>query len=110
VGSQTVGWSVSGVKDGKYAAVLTAANDIGTVTHTALFRIDTIPPRLRALSLRRLRFTVSEPVTVHLTINGRRITRAVGAGSFSFSVARVRTVRITATDAAGNVSQTLRHP
>jgi hypothetical protein len=110
VGSQTVGWNVSGVKDGKYAGVLTAANDIGTVTHTALFRIDTIAPRLRALSLRRLRFTVSEPATIRLTVNGRRITRAVRAGAFSFSMARVRTVRITAADAAGNVSQTLRYP
>jgi hypothetical protein len=110
VGSQTVGWNVSGVKDGKYAGVLTAANDIGTVTHTALFRIDTIAPRLRALSLRRLRFTVSEPATIRLTVNGRRITRAVRAGAFRFRVARVRTVRITAADAAGNVSQTLRYP
>jgi hypothetical protein len=62
------------------------------------------------LSLRRLRFTVSEPATIRLTVNGRRITRAVRAGAFSFSMARVRTVRITAADAAGNVSQTLRYP
>jgi hypothetical protein len=110
VGSQTVAWNVSGVKDGRYAGILSAANDIGTVTHTALFRIDTIPPRLRAVSFRRLRFTVSEPATIRLTVNGRRITRAVRAGSFGFSMARVRTVHITATDAAGNVSQTLRYP
>jgi hypothetical protein len=110
VGSQTVGWNVSGVKDGRYAGVLTATNDVGTVTHTALFRIDTVAPRLRALSLRRLRFIVSESATVRLTVNGRRLTRAVRAGSFAFNVARVRTVRITAADAAGNISQTLRYP
>jgi hypothetical protein len=109
-GVQTVGWNVSGLKDGKYAGVLTATNDIGTVTHTAPFRIDTIAPRLRAVSFRRLRFTINEPATVRLVVNGRRITRVVRAGSFSFAAASVRTVRITATDAAGNVSQTLRYP
>jgi N-acetylmuramoyl-L-alanine amidase-like protein len=109
-GAQTVGWNGAGVKDGKYAAVLTATNDLGTVTHTASFRIDTLAPRLRPVSFRKLRFTVSEPVTVRLTVNGKRMTRAVRAGSFSFRVASVRTVRISATDVAGNVSATLRYP
>src|SRR5437588_12654711 len=55
-GAQTVSWNGAGVKDGKYAAVLTATNEIGTVTQTVLFSIDTKPPRLRAVSFRRLRF------------------------------------------------------
>jgi uncharacterized protein with FMN-binding domain len=109
-GMQTVGWNASGVKDGKYAGVLTATNEIGTVVHTALFRIDTTAPRLRALSFRRLRFTVSEAATVQLTVNGKRVTRSVRAGSFSFRHGRVRTVRIVARDAAGNLSPTLRYP
>jgi hypothetical protein len=109
-GVQTLDWNVSGVKDGKYAGVLTATNDVGTVTHTAPFRIDTIAPRLRALSFRRLRFTISEAAIVRLTVNGRRSTRSVRAGSFRFSAGRVRTVRIAAVDAAGNVSETLRYP
>jgi hypothetical protein len=53
---------------------------------------------------------VSEAATVRLTVNGRRLTRAVRAGGFSFRVSRPRTVRIVATDAAGNVSRTLRYP
>jgi N-acetylmuramoyl-L-alanine amidase len=109
-GVQTVGWNGAGVKDGKYAGVLTATNDVGTVTHTASFRIDTVPPRLRAVSFRKLRFAVSEPATIRLTVNGKRMTRSVRAGTFSFRVATVRTVRVAATDAAGNVSATLKYP
>jgi hypothetical protein len=111
VGPQTVVWIPAGLKDGKYAAVLTVTNDIGTVLHTALFRIDTAPPVLRAVSFRSLRFRVSEPATVSLTVNGKRVTRVVRAGVFSFRPGgRVRTVRIVAQDAAGNVSRTLKYP
>jgi hypothetical protein len=110
VGPQTVAWSPSGLKDGKYAAVLTAMNDVGTVVHTVLFRIDTVAPELRAISFRGLRFRVSEAATVRLTLNGKLVTRAVRAGVFSFHAARVRSVRIVAQDAAGNVSRTLRFP
>jgi N-acetylmuramoyl-L-alanine amidase len=109
-GPQTVAWSPSGLKDGKYAAVLTAMNDVGTVVHTVLFRIDTVAPELRALSFRSLRFRVSEAATVRLTLNGKLVTRAVRAGAFSFHAARVRSVRIVAQDAAGNVSRTLKFP
>jgi hypothetical protein len=109
-GVQAVGWNGGDVRDGKYAGVLTATNDVGTVTHTASFRIDTIAPRLRAISLRKLRFTVSEAATIRLTVNGKRTTRAVRAGAFSFRVTNVRAVRIAATDAAGNVSTTLKYP
>jgi hypothetical protein len=109
-GAQTVSWNPAGVADGRYSGVLTATNELGTVTHTTAFRIDTVAPRLRALSFRRLRFTVDEPVTVHLVLNGRRINRTVRAGVFSFRVVRVRTLRIDAQDAAGNVSRTLKFP
>jgi hypothetical protein len=109
-GVQTVNWNGAGVPDGPYAAVLTATNELGTVAHTTAFRIDTRPPVLRALSFRRLRFSVDEPATVHLVLNGRRINRVVRAGVFSFAVTRVRTVRIDAQDAAGNVSRSLKFP
>jgi hypothetical protein len=111
IGPQTVAWTPSGLKDGKYAAVLTVTNDIGTVLHTALFRIDTVAPALRALSFRSLRFRVSEPATISLTVNGKRVTRVVRAGVFSFRPGgRLRTVRIVAQDPAGNVSRTLKYP
>jgi N-acetylmuramoyl-L-alanine amidase len=109
-GAQTVSWAPTGLKDGKYAGVLTATDDVGTVTHTALFRIDTIPPNLRALSFRSLRFRVSEPATIRLTLNGKVTTRSVRAGVFAFHALRVRSVRIVAEDAAGNLSRTLKYP
>ncbi len=109
-GAQSVAWSGGGIPDGTYAGVLTATNEVGTVAHTVLFRIDTTPPRLRALSFRRLRFSVSEPATITLVVNGKRVTRTVKAGAFSYRPPRVRTVRITARDAAGNLSRTLRYP
>jgi hypothetical protein len=110
IGAQTIAWAPSALKDGKYAAVLTATNDVGVVVHTALFRIDTVPPTLRVLSFRRLRFRVSEPATITLIVNGRRTKRVVRAGVFSFRPPRVRTVRIAARDAAGNLSRTLKFP
>ena len=51
-GVQSVGWNGAGMKDGRYVGLLTATNDVGIVTHTAAFRIDTVAPRLRALSFR----------------------------------------------------------
>jgi hypothetical protein len=109
-GSQTVSWNPSGLKDGKYAGVLTATNELGAVAHTTLFRIDTVAPVLRALSFRALRFRVSEPATVRLTLNGKLVTRAVRAGVFTFRAQRVRAVRLVAQDAAGNVSRALNYP
>jgi hypothetical protein len=109
-GVQTVSWNPTGLKDGKYAGVLTAANDVGTVAHTVLFRIDTVAPNLRALSFRSLRFRVSEPATIRLTLNGKLVSRTVRGGVFSFHAARVRSVRIVAQDVAGNLSRTLKYP
>jgi hypothetical protein len=109
-GAQAVSWNPTGLKDGKYAGVLTATNDVGIVTHTALFRVDTVAPNLRALSFRSLRFRVSEPATIRLTLNGKLVTRTVRAGVFSFHAARVRSVRIVAQDLAGNISRTLKYP
>ncbi|MEN3310707.1 MAG: hypothetical protein V7645_36 [Actinomycetota bacterium] len=109
-GAQAVSWNPTGLRDGKYAGVLTATNGVGTVTHTMLFRIDTIAPKLSALSFRSLRFRVSEPATIRLTLNGKLVSRVVRAGAFSFRSPRVRTVRIVAQDVAGNVSRTLKYP
>ena len=109
-GPQTVSWNPTGLREGKYAGVLTATNDLGTVMQTTLFRIDTVAPVLRALSFRRLRFRVSEPATISLTLNGKLVTRTVRAGLVTFRASRVRSVRIFAQDAAGNVSRTLKYP
>ncbi|MDX6509168.1 MAG: hypothetical protein QOG81_920, partial [Gaiellaceae bacterium] len=92
-------------------AELTVTDQFGPVTQTAPFRIDTTAPRLRALSLARLRFTVNEPARVTLTINGRRTVAQAKGGTFHVPFAGTpRRVTAVALDAAGNRSATLRLP
>ena len=109
-GAQSVGWNAAGTPDGTYAGALTTSGVVGNATRTALFRIDTRPPTLRARSFRALRFWVSEPAKVTLVLNGKRVVRSVRAGTFSYRHGSVRTVRIVARDAAGNLSRTLTFP
>jgi len=106
-GKQSVGWNVTGRKDGTYAAVLTTTTEVGTTSRNALFRVDTKAPTVRALSFRTLRFWVSEPAQITLVVNGARVVRNVRAGNFSYRHGRVRSGRISARDLAGNVSATL---
>jgi hypothetical protein len=40
-------------------------------------------------------------------VNGARVVRTVPAGNFSYRHGRVRTVRVVAQDAAGNLSRAL---
>ncbi|TML02813.1 MAG: hypothetical protein E6G36_11045 [Actinobacteria bacterium] len=108
-GAESIGWNAGGFKDGTYAAVLTATDELGIVRRSVTFRIDKTPPWLRALSFRRLRFWVSEPAKIQLVVNGERVVASVRAGAFSFRHGRVRSVRIGAQDAAGNLSATLRY-
>jgi N-acetylmuramoyl-L-alanine amidase-like protein len=109
-GEQSVNWNAAGTADGTYAGALTTSGVAGNATRTVLFRIDTRPPTLRVRSFRALRFWVSEPATVTLVLNGTRVVRSVRAGAFSYRHGSVRSVRITARDAAGNVSPTLKYP
>jgi hypothetical protein len=109
-GTQSVSWKATGIPDGVYAGALTTSGPVGTATRTLLFRLDTKPPTLRARSFRALRFWVSEPATVTLVVNGARTVRSVRAGTFAFPHGTVRSVRIFARDAAGNVSRTLGFP
>jgi N-acetylmuramoyl-L-alanine amidase len=109
-GAQSVSWNAAGTRNGTYAAMLTTVSDVGTVTRSVLFRVDNVAPQLRVLSWRRLRFSITEAAVVRLTVNGKLVTRSVRTGVFSFGVPRVRTVRIVAQDAAGNLSRTLRYP
>jgi hypothetical protein len=96
--------------DGAYTLALTITDDVGTFSRTAPFTIDTKPPTLKALSYRRLRFRVSEPSTLVLTVGARSFTRvlkAAGVTQFWLKAAPASYV-LTATDGAGNVT-TLRY-
>jgi hypothetical protein len=116
VGPQRLAWngttgSGGRAPDGTYKAELKVTDDFGPVTQAVPVRVDTIAPRLRALSLARLRFTLSEPARVTFTINGRRIVRQSKRGVFHVVfVGTPRRVTAVALDAAGNRGATLRLP
>jgi N-acetylmuramoyl-L-alanine amidase len=103
-GQQTAAWPK--LRDGSYTAALTITDDVGTFTRSLPLTIDTTPPRVTVLSLRRLRFRVSEPATLLLTVGARTYRRVLPKPTttqFWLKTPPARYV-LTATDAAGNVS------
>ena len=109
-GSRQVEWDGGGLPDGRYAAVLSVTDPFTTVTRSRAVRIDRIAPVLRLLSLRSLRFSLSEPARVTLVLNGRtRRLTLKRAGSFRVGYRwTVRSLRGFAVDAAGNRSKVIR--
>jgi hypothetical protein len=114
-GGQSLTWDgatpTGRARDGTYAAVFGVTTELGTTTHSLLFRVDTVAPRLRVISFRRLVFRLSEAAQIRALVNGRVIVRAASGGVFSLPTrGPVRRVSVSATDAAGNVSRTIRYP
>jgi flagellar hook assembly protein FlgD len=114
-GDHAVTWDGIGeqgqVRDGTYAGVVTVTTPLGTTTHSALFRVDTVAPVLRVISFRRRVFRLSERAVVTLTAGGKAYSRSFKAGLLTFPLrATPRRYTIGAQDAAGNVSRTLRSP
>jgi N-acetylmuramoyl-L-alanine amidase len=110
LGSQQVEWDGSGLPDGTYSAVLSVTDALTTVARSRLVRIDRVAPVLRLLSLRSLRFWLSEPARVTFVLNGRaqRLTlRRAGAFRIGHS-GSVWTLTASAVDAAGNRSRVIR--
>jgi hypothetical protein len=112
-GAQSVVWNgtVGGkrVPDGSYSVVVSVTTTLGKTTYTLPLRVDTVAPRLTAISLGRRVFRLSEPATVTLSVGRRSYRRAFRAGVFTFAVPGApRRYAVFATDAAGNVSRTLR--
>jgi hypothetical protein len=109
-GAQRVAWDGGGLADGVYSAVLDASDSLVTVRRSLPITLDRVPPVLRLLSARLLRFRLSEPARVTLVLDGRthRLTvRRVGV----FRVGHRGTVHSLvafAVDAAGNRSRTIR--
>ena len=115
VGDQSTTWDgrlPSGpIADGTYSAAVTVVSPFGTTTRALPLRVDTVAPRIRVVSFRRLIFRISEPASVTVIADGRRYLRSVRAGVFSLHIGRLaRRVAISALDGAGNVSRTLRFP
>jgi hypothetical protein len=82
---------------------------LGTTSYSLPLRVDTVAPRLTAVSFVRHVFRLSEPAVVTLKAGRRSYRHAFRAGVFTFPVARAaRRYTVSAVDPAGNVSRTLR--
>jgi hypothetical protein len=107
-GAQSFPWGGK-LRDGKHAAVIEVAGPFGPRSQTARFVVDTTKPQLRLLSAKRLRFWVSEPSTVVLTLDGRRVEQAA-AGYFTVKGPPARRITAVAFDTAGNRGRPVRFP
>jgi N-acetylmuramoyl-L-alanine amidase-like protein len=108
-GSQTLTWPT--LPDGAYTVALTITDEIGTYTRSLPLVVDTIPPRVTALSYRALRFRLSEPATVVLTVGAHAYRRVLPKATTTqfWLKTKPQSYVLTATDAAGNVT-TVRYP
>jgi hypothetical protein len=108
-GANTLTWDGSGygppLADGAYTAVLTVAG----VAVPIPVRIDTTPPGLQLVDRASLAFSVDEPCTVRVVLNGTTVlTLAEKVGRFQVpATGAVTSVSAYAVDAAGNVSATV---
>ena len=113
-GEESVEWDGTAngarVRDGTYAANVMLTSVFGVTTHHVLLLVDTRAPVLRAISLPRRVFALSEAARVELTVGTKTYARTYKAGVLRFVLAaRPRSYRVRAIDAAGNVSRTLRY-
>jgi hypothetical protein len=111
-GAQRLTWGGAGLPDGRYSAVVSAADSLLTVKQSVVVRLDRRPPVLRLVSFRLLRFWLSEPARVTVVINGRpHLLIRKGAGFFRVGhLGRVTALRAFAIDAAGNQGKQIRAP
>jgi hypothetical protein len=109
-GPQQIEWDGSDLPEGRYNVVLSVTDSVTTVRRSRPVRIDRVAPRLRLLSLRFARLWVSEPARVTVVLNGRaRRLTVKRRGAFSiWHRGSARALRVSAVDAAGNRSRTLR--
>ena len=94
--------------DGRYQLVVKVTDALTTVSQNLAIVVDTTPPRLRLVSRVRLGFSSSEAATVTARFDGRRVVKRVKGGTFAFPRFRgAKRFKLSATDAAGNVSRAL---
>src|SRR5262249_45687714 len=115
-GPQTITWDGTSagarVPDGDYQAVTVLGAGNGVSTYSAPMTVDTTPPTLTLLDPTTLRFQLSEPATVALTVNGQQIGGAEPAGEFTLPLPPdpVASISAQATDVAGNRSAAVTYP
>ncbi|HEU5363843.1 MAG TPA: hypothetical protein VFU56_10905, partial [Gaiellaceae bacterium] len=111
-GANTIPWDGSGfagrLPDGTYQAVLTVTDALGEVPVSTPVVVDTTAPQLQLLDRATLLFSLDEPATVTVVVNGTTITRQQAAGTFGVAFqGAVTSVTAQAVDAAGNASATV---
>jgi hypothetical protein len=115
-GPQTIVWdgATGGIRvpDGTYDAVVLVTDALGPISFTLPVTVDTTPPVLTLLDAATLRFQLTEPATVTVTVNGQVAVRPEPAGVFTipWQGDPVTTISAQADDAAGNVSLILTAP
>jgi hypothetical protein len=108
-GPQSVRWDGTALADGRYTAVVSATDALMTVKQAVSIRIDRVAPVLRLLSFRLLRFWLSEPARVTVSLDGKtRRLDVKHAGVFRVPHAPVRSLVAQAQDAAGNRSRIIK--
>jgi hypothetical protein len=116
IGPHTLDWDgrANGVAlpDGSYDAVITVTDQLGDVQLSLPIAIDTTPPVLTLVDAKRLKFTLDEPATVTVLVNGRqRIVRSEPAGAFTVPVqGAVVKLSAEAQDLGGNISAIVTSP
>jgi hypothetical protein len=109
-GAHTLGWdgTVGGtpLADGRYVAVFTITDALGDVAIPLRVTIDTRPPTLTVIDAQALRFSLDEPATVTVLVNGTtRVVIAEPKGVFTVPFqGSVASLSAQAQDAAGNLS------
>jgi hypothetical protein len=112
-GQQTFTWDGSRnggpLRDGSYAATVSAANEVGGSSFSIPFTVDTTRPRVQLVSRKPFVLSVSEPVTLTARIDGHVVRRKVRhASRIRIPLERpFRRAVVTALDAAGNASAPL---
>jgi hypothetical protein len=112
-GPQAIDWNGAKrrgrARDGAYEAELTVTTATASVAQRLPLEIDTLAPQLRLVSRRPLRLRVTEPATVTVTADGRRLRiERTRAGTFRLAIPWPRRLRAVARDGVGNVSRPLR--
>jgi hypothetical protein len=110
-GAQTLTWNGlladgTPAPDGSYTLALSITDGLTTFTRTGTVTLDTTPPAITVLSYRNLRFSVSEPATLRLYVGTKRFTRVVPKAATTQFWLKTQpfAYRLTATDAAGNMT------
>ena len=115
-GPQTIVWdgATGGIRvpDGTYDVVVLVTDALGPISFTLPVTVDTTPPVLTLLDAAALRFQLTEPATVTVTVNGQVVVRPEPAGVFTipWQGDPVTTISAQADDAAGNLSLILTAP